>query len=230
MQYGGNDQCSSSCGSSLDNYTGSGTGPRPRPELPDSRRMEATDPLLDNERPTDELTVQIFRYKFTEDFNVELNNFAKIHQYDPRKVFKEAWLVWLEENDTLVSTEVNRLKTLGYEGEVVSKMFKSARYYYRKKVPVSKEPRERRSYVSVDKIFLQKMDDHIRNGLLRHNYKPSDGFDEFCNENVDLLKEEVKKLYKCGMKDPKDIKQKIKKTYKNRYFLFVQPYSVNFDK
>jgi hypothetical protein len=46
----------------------------------------------------------------------------------------------------------------------------------------------------------------------------------------DLLKEEVKKLYKCGMKDPKDIKQKIKKTYKNRYFLFVQPYSVNFDK
>jgi hypothetical protein len=228
MQYGGNDQCSSSCGSSLDNYTGTGTGPSP--ELPDSRRMEATDPLLDNERPTDELTVQIFRYKFTEDFNVELNNFAKIHQYDPRKVFKEAWLVWLEENDTLVSTEVNRLKTLGYEGEVVSKMFKSARYYYRKKVPVSKEPRERRSYVSVDKIFLQKMDDHIRNGLLRHNYKPSDGFDEFCNENVDLLKEEVKKLYKSGMKDPKDIKQKIKKTYKNRYFLFVQPYSVHFDK
>lgn len=198
--------------------------------LPDTRRMEATDTLLDNEGSNDELNaniIQIFRYKFMEELNIELHNFAKIHQYDPHKVFKEAWLVWLEENDTLVSSEVVRLKLLGYEGDIINKMFKSARYYYRKKDLTVKEPQERRIYVSLDKNFLQKMDEHIRNGLLQENFKPSEGFDEFCNQNVDLLKEEVKKLYKSGMKDPKDIKQKIKKTYKNRYFLIIQPYSVN---
>ena len=36
-----------------------------------------------------ELNVNIYRYKFTNEFIVELYNFSKIHQYDHRKDFKK---------------------------------------------------------------------------------------------------------------------------------------------
>ncbi len=75
----------------------------------------------------------IYRYKFTEDFMVDLNKFAKIHQYDDRKDFKEAWLTWVEDNKDIVDEEIHRLLYLGYEGDILDKMFKSARYYFRKK-------------------------------------------------------------------------------------------------
>ena len=75
----------------------------------------------------------IYRYKFTEDFMNELFNFSKIHQYDDRKDFKEAWELWLVDNEEIVIDEEIRLINLGYVGDVRDKMFKSARYYFRKK-------------------------------------------------------------------------------------------------
>jgi hypothetical protein len=56
---------------------------------------------------------------------------------------------------------------------------------------------------------------------LEQDYKPSDGFDEFCKNNMELLKEEVQTLCSNGFTDSNEIKQKIKKTYKNRYFLII---------
>ena len=39
----------------------------------------------------------IFRYKFSDDFIGELFKFSKIHQYDHRADFKEAWKIWLDD-------------------------------------------------------------------------------------------------------------------------------------
>jgi hypothetical protein len=72
--------------------------------------------------------VNIFRYKFTDDFTSEMFKFSKIHQYDHRKDFKEAWNIWVEENENIIADEVRRLENLGYEGDILDKMFKSARY------------------------------------------------------------------------------------------------------
>ncbi len=157
----------------------------------------------------------IYRYKFTDEFISELFKFAKIHQYDDRHTFKEYWSKWLEDNDELVSDECSRLEELGYHGNVIDKMFKSARYYFRKKVIEKKEPTKRRNYVGVDKTMLEAMDSHIKSTKL----KPSDGFDDFCKNHIDLLKIEVVKLCKLNITDPNEIKLKIKKTYKNRHFV-----------
>ena len=43
----------------------------------------------------------------------------------------------------------------------------------------------------------------------------------FCKENISLLKEEVTQLCKNGFTDSEEIKNKIKKTYKNRYFILI---------
>ncbi len=168
-----------------------------------------------------DININIYRYKFDEKFTVELFNFAKIHQYDQRKDFKEAWTKWTEENDDIVNEETRRLQNLGYNGSVQDKMFKSARYYFRQKSTEKKAPKERRDYVGSRKELLDAMDDHIKKQSNKKDCKPSDGFDEFCKANRDVLNEEVKMLCKNGFNDAVEIKNKIKKTYKNRYFLIV---------
>ena len=167
------------------------------------------------------VNVNIFRYKFTDEFTGELFKFSKIHQYDHRKDFKEAWNIWTEDNDDIVSEEIRRLTNLAYDGDILDKMFKSARYYFRKKSTEKKEPLKRRDYISIQRDLLDAMDDHIKSKINDDDYKPSDGFDEFCKANIDLLKEEVNILCRNGFTNSVEIKNKIKKTYKNRYFLII---------
>jgi len=168
-----------------------------------------------------DVNVNIYRYKFTPEFMNDLFIFSKIHQYDHRSDFKEAWEKWTEDNENIVSVEVNRLNDLGYQGDIIDKMYKSARYYFRKKSTEKKPAALRRDYISVSKHLINAMDEHIRAEIYREDYKPSDAFDEFCKTNVDVLKENIAIICKNGLTDAVEIKNKIKKTYKNRYFLFA---------
>jgi hypothetical protein len=183
-----------------------------------------TEILVDQKDQKDtDINVNIFRYKFTEQFTKELYHFSKIHQYDHRTDFKEAWNIWINENEDLVETEVSRLEQLGYDGNIVDKMFKSARYYFRKKSTEKKEPQKRRAYIGVHKDLLEAIDKHILNNInTKKEYKPSEGFTFFCKETTEILQKEVARLYKCGLTDHVEIRDKIKKTYKNRYFIFVK--------
>lgn len=160
----------------------------------------------------------IYRFTFSGEFNNELFTFAKIHQYDDRKDFKNAWTTWIEENNANIENEIRRINQLGYEGDVLDKMFKSARYYFRKKPNQKKEVVERKEYICLNKQFLETIDDHVKTNM----NKPSDGFLDFCKTNTDVLKEEIVELQQNGITNINDIKNKIKKTYKNRYFLIMK--------
>ena len=174
-----------------------------------------------NEKNDDNINVNIYRYKFINELTNELYKFSKIHQYDHRKDFKEAWEIWTEENSELIDMEVRRLTNLGYDGNILDKMFKSSRYYLRKKSTEKKTPSKRRIYVGSQKYLLEAMDQHIKSSILSGEFKPSDGFDDFCKQNVDVVKEQVNQLIRSGIIDSNEIKSKIKKTYKNRYFLII---------
>ena len=184
-----------------------------------SSRVDKSINENNDQRTSDNFNLNIYRYKFTQEFTDELFKFSKIHQYDDRKSFKEAWNLWIEDNEIIVKEEFNRLRDIGYDGDVFDKMFKSARYYFRKKSTEKKEPTKRRSYVSCQKEFIDAMDKHIKCNISSGDFKPSDGFDEFCKENIVLLKEEVTQLCRSGISDSNEIKDKIKKTDINRYFL-----------
>jgi hypothetical protein len=159
----------------------------------------------------------IYRYNFSNDFNLNLYEFSKIHQYDDRKQFREAWNVWKDDNQEIIEQEVTRLSELKYSGDIMDKMFKSARYYFRKKSTVRPEPKERRSYQSVQKMLLETMDRYINDN---RTIRPSDSFVEFCENHKEDLREEVIHLVECGLEQA-EIINKIKKTYKNRYFILV---------
>ena len=168
------------------------------------------------------LPTVIYRFKFTEDFMEQLYNFSKIHQYDERKDFKEAWKVWTEENEYIIDEETTRLNTLGYDGDVMDKMFKSARYYFRKKSTEKKQPKQRRQYISVTRELLDAMDRHIEENIFNEDYQPKTGFVSFCKANETILKESISKIFEQGVKESELIEDKIKKTYKNRYFMLTQ--------
>jgi len=165
--------------------------------------------------------IDIFRFKFTQDFMDLLFEFSKVHQYDNRKDFKEAWKTWTDENGEIIAEETERLNMMGYRGDVMDKMFKSARYYFRKKTTDKKKPKERRDYICVGKDLLESMDAHIQHCIENADYKPSIAFLNFCNDPVNkvVLQKEVLHFHEMNIHDVDFIQDKIKKTYKNRYFL-----------
>jgi len=160
--------------------------------------------------------INIFRYKFTKEFMEELYKFSKIHQYDHRKDFKVAWLLWKDENEEFINDEIRRLNILGCNKDIEDKMFKSARYYFRKKNTEKKAPTTRRDYVGTSKDFISIVDKHIKSNI---GNKPSECFSQFCKENIEELQTEINRLINSELKETSEIKDKIKKTYKNRYFI-----------
>jgi hypothetical protein len=159
----------------------------------------------------------IYRFKFTQDFTQTLFEFSKLHQFDERDTFREAWESWLEENNDEVCKETRYLSNIGYEGDVLDKMYKSSRYYFRKKPTAKVEPKKRRNYVSMDRELLDQMDKHITDSMKNDGICPANGYDEFCLNNTGIVKGEVCRLLEEGL-DGEGIKIKLKKTYKNRYF------------
>jgi hypothetical protein len=161
----------------------------------------------------DELQVKpkIYRYNFSDEFAQELYEFSKTHQYDDRESFKEAWDNWTEENEELIEEETVRLYDLNYTGDVMNKMFKSARYYFRKKGTEKKAPAKHGSHTYLKKSLLEEMDRHISENL---DKKPSESYAEF----VKLCESgETREKYD----DISSFEDKMKKAYKNRYFIIA---------
>ena len=165
---------------------------------------------------------QIYRYKFLPNIIDLLTKFSNTHQFDPKIIYKEAWEMFVEENSEELGREVIRLTELGYDGDCFDKMYKSARYYFRKKKLSKIEPKKRRKYIACDRDVLDAMDDHINENIQSEDYKPSDGYDNFVNSNQQLILLEINRMIENGLNDNNAIAKKIKKTYKNRYFQIMR--------
>lgn len=186
-----------------------------------SSEIPQTPQEMNNNIDITELRKKTFRFKFTEETQNSLAYFADIHKLDDRVTFKEEWGNWIKENDTMLKKETQYLQEMGYEGNVESKMFKSARYYFKNKKPKNsenQEPKQRRKYIKMDKDILKLIDCHIDNNVKNENYKPATGFEMFKTNFQNEVSTEIERIKEtCNISD-KDIELKMKKTYKNRYF------------
>jgi hypothetical protein len=167
-----------------------------------------------------------YRYDFSEKVEYKLIEFAKANENNERKVIKQEWIKWTEENADLIKEEETRLKKCGYEGDVKTKIFTSIKYYYmkkNKKQTNTATTQKRKKYVCLTPSLLEIMDNHImkeinhnmnmNNGFI--NLEPSNAYLNFCKENPNEIIEEIK-ILKDQM-DQNEIAIKLKKTYKNRY-------------
>ncbi len=166
-------------------------------------------------------TPTTFRFKFSTEFNDQLFSFAKIHQYDDRITYKNSWTQWISTNTELIDNETRLLKLNGYQGNIIEKMFKSGRYYFRTKTSPA-PPTPRRKYILIDKDIIDLMDQHIiQSASSIFTNKPSVSYDIFRVTHETNICEELKRLLELNMSID-DINHKLKKTYKNRHFIYKQ--------
>jgi len=184
-----------------------------------------------------ENNTKIFRYKLSDDILHIITQFAKIHQLDDRHSYKEAWEVWLNENKECIEDETDRLVAAGYKGDVEEKMYIAGRYYFREKVKIKKNKGEvegegkgkkvsavskkKREYIVMGKDFIKAIDVHLLTAMKQKGFKPAFAYKTFCEQHIELLRTEIRRLVneEKHIFTDKDMNMKIKKTYKNRYFM-----------
>lgn len=156
----------------------------------------------------------IYRFKLSDSIYTIITNFAKLHQYDERKDYKEAWKVLVEANEMQFSAETKRLTRLGYKGDVIDKMYKSGRYYFKSKSSTEevKCRLKKTTTIKLSKYVLETIDSHIKSKP--GPGKPADRYNDFCKDHKDIISRESVSL---DCTEP-ELMAKIKKSYKNRYF------------
>jgi hypothetical protein len=172
---------------------------------------------------TDVVQNAVFRYKLEPHIIEAITRFAKVHQHNDRHEYKDCWKDWCNENHTMLDVEAKRLEKLGFNGDAYDKFFKSGRYYFRNKKSTKVEPVERKKYVGLKRETLRVMDDFI-NTINKNDIKndsktsPAKAFIQFCDKHSEAIKEQVESLTNEENMTEKDINDKLKKTFKNRYF------------
>ena len=174
-----------------------------------------------------ECKTKTFRFNFNNETVNLLMYFSRIHQYDNLVDYKESWKRWYDDNDVDFEKEANRLRALGYKRDVEEKMYKAARYYFRKKLIVEDPQQDEmlpisRPYISLNPELLLLMDKHIKKYITIINYTPAIGFNDFSDLYKDSLEMEHRRLLNNSQLNKKSIDSKIKKTYKNRYSLYIK--------
>jgi hypothetical protein len=151
-----------------------------------------------------------YRYKFSSELGDALSLFAQANASATRQEYKAAFEKWADANERLIQEEVARLTGLGFTGDAVDRMYKSARYYYCRE---KSKPEKLNSSYKTSKRVLAAMDEHIR--AKGHTMKPSIAFDDFFHQNNLILRVGGENANVSLEND--DVIRKLKKTYKNRY-------------
>ena len=174
-----------------------------------------------------------YRHIFSDEFVSILLTFLRNHKYDNREDFKKSWEEFIDVNDEEILKERKKLKENGYNGNFDEKMYKSARFYFLKKVleespktdnnlkktllnNSTKIVKKKKTYIKISECFKEYIDKHIITVVEKID-KPSDCYESFCNNHIDEIKLEINLLISKGF-DPHKIPLKIKKTFKNRFF------------
>ena len=204
----------------------------------------STGTCVDNNTPDENLAeaskekkqTPIFRFNLSDEMVDALLDFSKMHQFDDRHAYANAWNEWKNAPhiSKMLADEIERLQNLDYRGSAESienKIFKSGRYYFRNKSFVKVHPKPRGKYISVSKELICAMDEHIMRGINNNGNNdgqtpssPADLFSEFCKRCVCILKIEIDRLIDLEQfsENPALIIAKIKKTFKNRAFQILK--------
>ena len=165
-------------------------------------------------RVVDTTTSSVFRFKFNQDINCILQQFAAVHHGDDLEEFKDSWDTFLETYRTTIDIEMQRLQDLGFTGDVENKMFVSVRYYYCKQYKIGggggdeHEMRQdiiqqehdadaradadadadaddtKRGYMKVDIEVHNAIEAFLTNND-NHSLKPAIGWTRFCEQHGD---------------------------------------------
>jgi hypothetical protein len=194
------------------------------------------DMIMETKTQHTNLKLQTNRYKFTPNIIDLLSEFAKMHQHEGSKDYKESWCKWISDPEITheLEEEKSRLIKQGIVGDVMDRLYKSSRYYYRKKITKPEEaPKTRKKYEGLTKDILHKMDAHIireingsidvlENDNIVSRFTPSKSFELYMEENsscvLDLISDTSSTSAEERRIQTADVIRRVKKTYKNRFY------------
>lgn len=159
------------------------------------------------------------RYNISPEMTKKLHEFHNKNKECSKKEYKKQWMSFVDSNSDFIAQEERTLMNAGFNGNVVQKLFTSVKYYLSKKPEDKPDPKERRVYIHIDKDVLEAMNDHIVSNKDTDEYTPAKGYTQFCEQYEQELIIEKNRLKSVSELNDKDIEFKIKKTYKNRYFI-----------
>ena len=187
-------------------------------------------------------TVSTYRFKYTPDFQQRLSEFATKHADKSKKEFDVCFKNWCSINKEHVDNEYQTLVNQGYNRDFQHRMYLSVRYYFRNKKKKgdnannmlsrsgkhttckSDKKKTKLKYVRIADELKTLMKQHIYDNK-GNNKSPKEMFGLFhnsANEEIQrFLKSEKTKLQENGYSD-KDVLFRIKKTYKNQYFVALR--------
>jgi len=160
--------------------------------------------------------MEVYRHKFSKLFQEKIEDFSGQHKYDDYKTLKERFKEWIQENKLCIMEEERRMKNNGYSGNMEDKIFKSSRYYFMKKTNEKKETKKRKKYTSKNTQLLEEIQMHIYRTEIT---KPSEAFDDFVSKKETLLNSVKTELINSGDYDKNESETKIKKIYKNKFYI-----------
>lgn len=184
------------------------------------------------------IRAKTFRFKLSDEMCDLLLQFSQQYKFNTKDDFKENWDVWTTEYQDEICQERERLREMGYDGDIITKMYKSVRYYYSKKHTKNNTvPEKRRKYISKNEEFIELIDNFIIRQCNNENtlegdvvictFKPSDGwvhFSELYEEDITRETERIKTVNSSINDD--DALYKIKKTFNNRYFINIRSQTI----
>lgn len=136
--------------------------------------------------------------------------------------YKKQWEQFIQDNSDSIAQEERKLVNAGFNGDIHQKMFTSVKYYLSKKTNENNDPKERRTYVHIDKQILEAMNNHIVSNKENQEFTPAKGYKNFCESSEQELIIEKNRLKTTSELTDDEIDFKIKKTYKNRYFILCK--------
>ena len=162
------------------------------------------------------------RFNISQEMTDLLIGFHEKNKDLGKNEYKKQWEQFTQDNNDTINTEERSLVNAGFNGNLTRKMFTSVRYYLSKKTNDKNDPKERRAYVHIDKPILEAMNDHIVSNKDNGDFTPAIGYKEFFEQNEQQLIIEKNRLKTTSDLSDKEIDFKIKKTYKNRYFILCK--------
>lgn len=173
-------------------------------------------------RQVNQVEMTVFRVVFRLAIKEEVHAFSKVHQYDSRQDFKEAWKEWCDEHIDELEEEYKYQMERGADMtfvDLLHKLYTSARYYHRKKSNRPPSPQKPRTqYIRLHEELLDMMRDHIVEKLEYGVDKPAVVYNDFCEENYHGILLEMKRLRENHDMTKNQVNLKLKKTYKNMYY------------
>jgi hypothetical protein len=175
--------------------------------------------------PTPKFGVPTHRFVLSPPIETALDTLAQQGFAELRR--SQADIVWsnfVQSHQSLIELEEQRLRAMGYTGDLNSKMFRSARYYRKSKNGSGQQEERmgavRREYVATPETLLTQMDVHVRDNCFgTQPLSPKQGWAVFQEANMMAVEAAINDLSGTDKLTRPEAEEKIKKAYKNRHFL-----------